>query len=393
LTDQTPTTVIADEASRALWAGDAASAAVLYRQLTERDPKTPDHWIGLAVASRRAGDRAGELEALDAALAIEPRLLTALLLKGVHLEDGGDPHGASDMFRAALLVAPPPDRLSADLIPLIRRAQAVVSKTRAAQEAFYKDGLADLYRELGEARTARFAESVDVHLGRKAVYRQNPHNFYFPGLPETQFYDRNDFPWLATIEAATEAIRAEFERVWSSDHGSTPYIAYPPGVPVDQWAELNHSSRWSVFHLIKDSREVSENAARCPNTLAALADVPAPALVNRSPNAMFSLLAPRTRIPPHTGDTNVRLIVHIPLIVPERTGFRVGNDTRPWRVGEALIFNDTIEHEAWNDSDHLRAVLIFDIWHPALTHTERLLVDRLMALTDTFRGRTTGLGL
>jgi aspartyl/asparaginyl beta-hydroxylase (cupin superfamily) len=144
--------------------------------------------------------------------------------------------------------------------------------------------------------------------------------------------------------------------------------------------------RWSVLHLIKDGRDVPENAGRCPRTADLVRGAPGPTLANRSPNAMFSLLNPRTRIPPHTGETNARLVVHIPLIVPNRTGFRVGNETRRWRLGEAFIFNDTIEHEAWNDSDEMRVALIFDIWHPALTPAEQHLVSRLMAATDVFRG-------
>jgi aspartyl/asparaginyl beta-hydroxylase (cupin superfamily) len=87
---------------------------------------------------------------------------------------------------------------------------------------------------------------------------------------------------------------------------------------------------------------------------------------------MFSLLAPHTRIPPHTGVANTRLVCHLPLIVPPNCGFRCGATTREWRVGEAFVFDDTIEHEAWNDSDELRVVLIIDLWQPSLTPDERI---------------------
>ena len=99
--------------------------------------------------------------------------------------------------------------------------------------------------------------------------------------------------------------------------------------------------------------------------------LPQPQVAGASPNAMFSLLAPRTRIPPHTGVANTRLVCHLPLIVPANCGFRVGETTREWRVGEAFVFDDTIEHEAWNDSDELRVVLIIDLWAPALSASER----------------------
>jgi aspartyl/asparaginyl beta-hydroxylase (cupin superfamily) len=85
-------------------------------------------------------------------------------------------------------------------------------------------------------------------------------------------------------------------------------------------------------------------------------------------------LDPKTHIPPHTGVTNTRLVVHVPLIVPRSCRFRVGAESREWQAGKAWVFDDTIEHEAWNDSDEPRAILIIDIWNPFLTLTERALV-------------------
>jgi aspartyl/asparaginyl beta-hydroxylase (cupin superfamily) len=100
------------------------------------------------------------------------------------------------------------------------------------------------------------------------------------------------------------------------------------------------------------------------------------------PNAMFSALAPHTEIPPHHGETNARLVVHLPLIVPDKCLYRVGFEERRWEVGKALIFDDTLEHTARNDSDELRVVLIFDVWNPLLTMDER---DQVRALTSAAR--------
>jgi aspartyl/asparaginyl beta-hydroxylase (cupin superfamily) len=98
---------------------------------------------------------------------------------------------------------------------------------------------------------------------------------------------------------------------------------------------------------------------------------------------MFSLLAPRTEIPPHVGVNNARLVCHLPLIVPEGCWFRVGAETRYWKPGEAFVFDDTIEHAAVNPSDELRVVLIFDVWHPDLSEVER---EAVAALVATERG-------
>ena len=110
-----------------------------------------------------------------------------------------------------------------------------------------------------------------------------------------------------------------------------------------------------------------------------LGRLPQPDIPGAGPNAMFSLLAPRTVIPSHVGDNNARLVCHLPLIVPEGCWFRVGAETRYWRRGEAFVFDDTIEHEAANPSDELRIVFIFDLWHPGLTEAEREAVRQVIA--------------
>ena len=117
--------------------------------------------------------------------------------------------------------------------------------------------------------------------------------------------------------------------------------------------------------------------------MALLAGAPQPDQPGRTPSAMFSLLKPNTRIPAHVGVSNARLVTHLPLIVPEGCGFRVGNETRQWVPGKAWVFDDTIEHEAWNDSDQLRVVLIFDIWHPDLSPAERAMITALTAASTT----------
>jgi aspartyl/asparaginyl beta-hydroxylase (cupin superfamily) len=159
-------------------------------------------------------------------------------------------------------------------------------------------------------------------------------------------------------------------------------------VPVNQWGELNHSPRWSSFFLWKDGVRQEGACAVCPETAALLARQPMADQPGFAPTAMFSALEARTRIPPHTGSSNTRLLVHLPLILPGPAAFRVGNETRPWRLGEAWVFDDTIEHEAWNDADELRVILIFDVWNPFLEPEERVLISALMrARNDFYAGR------
>jgi aspartyl/asparaginyl beta-hydroxylase (cupin superfamily) len=230
-------------------------------------------------------------------------------------------------------------------------------------------------------------------LGRKRQYLPQPALFQFQGLAPVTFFGRGGFPWLDAIEAQTAAIRDEFLTVLAQDQGFTPYLQYGDDQPLSQWAELNKSLRWSAFHLVEGGRVNQPNAQRCPHTMAALGGAPQPDQPGRTPVAMFSMLKPHTRIPPHCGVSNVRLVVHLPLVVPPGCGFRVGNDVREWEEGRAWVFDDTIEHEAWNDSERLRAILMFDIWHPHLTGPERALVTAMGAAMRDFSGAEGSDGL
>jgi aspartyl/asparaginyl beta-hydroxylase (cupin superfamily) len=121
-----------------------------------------------------------------------------------------------------------------------------------------------------------------------------------------------------------------------------------------------------------------------------LRNLPMCEISNFAPNVVFSLLAPKTTIPAHSGDTNARLIVHLPLIVPAGCRFRVGNDVREWKVGKAWVFDDTINHEAWNDSDDLRVILMIDVWNPHLSAVQRELTAELLNGVNDYRTGKAG---
>ena len=103
---------------------------------------------------------------------------------------------------------------------------------------------------------------------------------------------------------------------------------------------------------------------------------------------MFSLLQPGATIAPHHGMINARLICHLPLIIPGEGALRVAGEARQWTEGELMIFDDSVEHEAWNNADRDRIVLIFDIWRPELSEEERHLVATLLETLDAFSPRT-----
>jgi aspartate beta-hydroxylase len=245
----------------------------------------------------------------------------------------------------------------------------VEDEERAAALAAPLDALCAAHPGADLSRALAYAEQ---RTGRRKVYVQQPVGGHFPYLPAIEFFPDALFPWFAALEAAADAIRGELQSLLEErDRGFRPYVAFDPTQPVNQWAELNHSPRWSAWFFWEDGVKEEANCVRCPATAALLERLPLLDLPGKGPTAMFSILEPRTRIPPHTGSNNVRATVHLPLIVPEGCGFRVGAETRIFRAGKAWAFDDTIEHEAWNDSDTPRAIFILDTWNPLLSEAER----------------------
>jgi len=228
----------------------------------------------------------------------------------------------------------------------------------------------------------RFA---DLLTGRVQTYLPRPVHYYFPGLPVREFFERELLPWIEKFETFGDSIRQELTLALGSHQNNfVPYVNEDETLPLDQWAALNRSTNWSSLHLIANGRSSPEMRALFPKTFEALSCLPQPDVPGRTPSAMFSALQPRTRIPPHHGVSNARLVLHLPLIVPDKCGFRVGSETRYWKVGEAWVFDDTIEHEAWNDSDELRVILIADIWNVFMNDVERQVYREIVTAVDRF---------
>jgi aspartyl/asparaginyl beta-hydroxylase (cupin superfamily) len=377
----------------ALRQGRLAEARELLTRAAANAPgDDPTPWVNVARVCRQQGDAAAEEQALFRALSIDPCDLLALLLRGQLFERQGRVREAAQAYTAAVAVAPPPERLRPDLQPLVAHATEVRDRQQRHIAERLDAALAEATAGLAPQELKRFHLAVDIMLGRKRRFDPQPAQFYLPGVTPTEFFDRAQFPWLDAFEAATEAIRDEFLAALRDDEGFAPYLTYGADQPLNQFAELNQSTRWSAYHLIKDGRVVKPAAAKCPRTMELLARAPQPDQPGRTPVALFSLLRPRTRIPPHTGVSNARLLVHLPLIIPPGCGFRVGNQTREWVPGQAWVFDDTMEHEAWNDSDQLRVILIFDIWHPSLSTVEQRLMTGLSRSLNDIAGMPAGYG-
>jgi aspartyl/asparaginyl beta-hydroxylase (cupin superfamily)/cytochrome c-type biogenesis protein CcmH/NrfG len=373
-------------AQRRLQAGDFDGARGLLEEVVRGAPAHVDAWINLAAALRGLKRHDRELSALEKALALEPRNPRALFQAASLHELRGDARVAAATYRAALQALPPGFEPPPDLRPILAHAKALVDANEQALASFLESSLQSLRERHAEEPLRRFDQCFDTLVRRRPIYRPQPTFMYYPQLPSIEFYDRADFPWLDALEAATDDIRAELVNVLAESRAEfEPYVSFKVK-PAKRWRELNNSRRWSVFFLWRAGVAVRENLARCPKTAAALEAWPRCDLVGTAPTAVFSVLEAKTRIPPHTGVNNARLIAHLPLIVPPGCGFRVGAEVREWVPGKAFVFDDTIEHEAWNDSDQLRVVLILDLWNPFLKPAEREMVSALSAGVGQFYG-------
>ena len=320
------------------------------------------------------------LALVDRALELEPLHFVTLFLRAGLLEQLAEP-GVGEAYERALAqrgAAPLPPPMQA----AVTRAESIVAGHKNASLDALTSALAPALDEATDLEGERMRRFASNSVRETQVHHSEPVLYHYPGLPEYEFHHRSHFPWLDHLEAASEAIGEELGAVMRAERAElVPYVTYDDAVPMQQWKPLNRSLDWTAIHLLFRGDRVEANARHCPRTMELLARLPQPDLPGSGPNAMFSLLKPGTHIPPHHGVANFRLVCHLPLIVPNDCWFRVGATRRKWIAGEAFVFDDTIEHEAANQSDELRVVLIFDVWHPALSEIERRGIVAMMAAT------------
>lgn len=186
--------------------------------------------------------------------------------------------------------------------------------------------------------------------------------------PTPPFFDPAAFPWVRELEAHWATIRTELDAVLKQ-HAAPPLASILPG--EDAIAEPS----WKAFVLLLWNRPVEANLVRCPRTGELLRAVPG------LTTAFFSILEPRTHIPPHRGPFRGVVRYHLGLYVPEPDAcrIRVGNEIRHWQEGKSLIFDDTFDHEVWHEGTLPRVVLFLDVKRP-LPLLVRWSNDLLMAV-------------
>jgi aspartate beta-hydroxylase len=370
----------------ALQRRDPHAAAAHFEIACRREPQERAHWINLATARRALGEAEGERAALEQALSIDQTdLLGTIRIAELH-ERQGEEAQAADRWRAVVALSSGIKDPSPEFTQLVEHAKLYVRDQKEKLANAIEEALAADLSNAGARDRRRMQTAADAWLGRRPVYANRCEGLHYPFLPADEFFDREQFPWLDRLEAATDTIVEELEAILGErDPGLTPYISMAPGTPPSKWSGLDKSLDWGAFHLWKEGVRYDEACARAPRTAALVESLPLCRIEGRAPNVFFSILKAGSHIPAHTGVTNVRSVVHLPLIVPDSCEFRVGGETRAWRTGEAFAFDDTIEHEAWNRSSEDRAVLIIDAWNPHLSEHEQSMVCRLYKAADQQR--------
>ena len=161
------------------------------------------------------------------------------------------------------------------------------------------------------------------------------------------FYSNDQFPFARMLEQNWQIIRKEL-------------LHLKEGQFLD-WPEKHlYGEGWSVFGLYSFGIKLDKNCKLCPETARLVLQIPGLSM------AGFSHMKPDTHIAPHTGHPEGVLRCHLGLIVPENCAIRVGDETRTWEEGKCMVFDDTVEHEAWNKSDKSRVVLLLDFKAPEL---------------------------
>ena len=374
----------------ALGQGDAAAAAAHFEIACRREPRERSHWMNLAAAHRALDQPAPERAALEAALAIDQTDLLALVRIAELHERLGEERRAAERWTAVLALSAGIATPSPEFAAILAHAGEFLGRQQRSFAAAL-DGAMTAPLAAATARDRRRMQvAADAWIGRRPIYANQCEGLHYPFLPADEYFDRDHFPWLAELEAATATIATELAAILASPEVAlTPYISLPPGVPANKWSGLDGSLDWGAFHLWKEGQRFADACARAPRTAALVEALPIARIDGRAPNIFFSILKAGGHIPAHNGVTNVRSVVHLPLIVPHGCRFRVGGETREWARSEAFVFDDTIEHEAWNPTAHDRAILILDVWNPYLSAHEQEMVRNFYAAADKGTGHQT----
>lgn len=381
--------------AQALAKGRLAEADELLERAIAARPGLAIAHANLSRLRGARGDATGALQAIDAALRADPVAWGAHFERAKLLEAAGRHREAGMSWSNGLQYMPEQAQQAPQFQTLVAQARNAVQATSQQLAEVLRERMHDLRADRGHRELQRMDHTLDILSGKRSFVTARPLMLPIPRLPAIPIFDREDFDWVPAVEAAFPQVLRELQELLvdgQQNRDFVPYVQTPEGEPKGQFQALDRNLDWGAYFLWQHGRRIDAHADRCPRTEAAITQAPQIQIRDRAPVIFFSTLKPGVHIPPHNGATNARLTVHLPLVIPPDCGLRVGEETHVWEPGKLVIFDDTIRHEAWNYSDRLRVVLIFDVWHPMLTALEREIVTRTIETMMAFYGDASDLG-
>ncbi len=380
-------------ARAAMQAGKPLQANEHLQVATRVNPKNAALWRSLALSQMALEQWPEAQAAFEKCLQLAPKMHAARLHLGKVFEQQGQHNAAMKAYLQALSEAQREGLwLSAESTPPwlaqdINHAMNLANKGRAE---IYQSLMAPLRERFGSEDLQRVDLCVKGILGFEQLASANPKQrptfMLFPGLPETHVFDRALFPWFEQLENDVKAIRLEAEQVLSQQQGLSPFLSLSETDKASDYLG-GQQPNWDAYFFYRHGEKFAESHADCPHTSAALDALPLVRIDGHAPEICFSVLTPGTHILPHYGTSNIRTVVHLPLIVPENCALKVLGTVIAGKAGNCFAFDDTFLHEAWNRGPSTRVILLMDTWNPHLTEVEKLALADVVAQTGAFNNR------
>lgn len=361
--------------------------AIAYSEkLLEFDPNNLQILLAIGQACEKIGNLDQALSAYRRAALSHPGSALSYLFIGSVLQEKNDTetalkaYGLSFVLDRAILFLHEQQNVPPFIAERSRRAGALIEGKFADLQTKAIDDLeTSLDADLSRIRKTCW---YGTHQGA-LPYRDNlqrPEGNYIPGLDPEPVFGKEQFDWAEAIEAQYPEIREEIlaNLNLDADEDCRPYLTQ--GLNEHHpLSGLSGDKNWSSVHLYKEGMANDAALKRFPKTAAALRNVEHTTRNGLPLEIFVSALKPKTAIAPHFGLTNAGITVHLPIVIPEGdAAIRVGKEKHSWREGELFFFDDAFEHEAWNNTDELRIVLIFEVWNPNLTKAEQTALDTLV---------------
>ncbi|KAM9417059.1 aspartyl/asparaginyl beta-hydroxylase-like isoform 37-T37 [Salvelinus alpinus] len=348
-----------------------------YKEASELPNATPD--LIKATLKKRAerqqflGRMRGALATLEKLVQIFPEDVALKNDLGVAHLLIGDNKSAKRVYEEVLAIAP------SNGFAKVHYGFILKSENKIAESIpFLRDGL-----ESGDPGTddGRFYFHLGDALQRMGDdsaykwYERGHQRGHFASVWQRSLYNVDGLkaqPWWTPKDTGYMDLVKTLERNWRTIRDEAlSVIDKSTGLFVPEEENLREKGEWGQFTLWQQGKKAGESCHSVPKTCGLLERYPEATGCKRG-QIKFSVMQPGTHVWPHTGPTNCRLRMHLGLVIP-KTGckIRCTNDTRAWEEGKVLIFDDSFEHEVWQDADSYRLIFIVDVWHPELTQYQR----------------------